>query len=244
MRRRTLIVLAAAAAALLAALAAWMLFFGKAPQPAAPSTPSVQASEQGRSVVNLYLADPTDLSDVTENVELTLLKTIAVSDRSEETIFEGATKVVIKRGLGEKILSAPMRSDRLKALKLVFAPVASTTTRGGAVESLYVDQREIEIVFAEDIPLGRTLLAALRIPLSQAFTAKNGVPALRLPERAAAERATVGGMLIGEPGRLFPIQGASLEDLVRAEYGLDLSAINNPGSKAVTGPSGGAPTKP
>lgn len=242
MRKRLTIVIAILAV-LAAAAAAWLLVARRPAEapPTAPAPAPAEAPKEGRAVIGLYLADPADLSEVTERVELTLLKAEAIRADGTETIFDGSVRVMIQRGRSEKILSAPAKSGRFASVRLTFAPVATVVKRTGATETLYVADRQVEAVLERDVPLGRTVLGAIRLPLATAFTVRNDVPALSLPARVPGEYATVGGLLIGDAGRLFETQGAALRDLVLIEYGLDLATVGRPGSAPLAPPTSPQP---
>lgn len=228
MKRRTILIIVAAL--VVAGTAAWFLLVkqpGKKPpgdQPVAPAKSTL--SDDFYSATNIYLAGPGEAPSTIERVELTLIKAEAKrGDGKSFKIFDGSTKLVVQKGVGEKALNELLPSGPYGRLVLTFLPTASIIAADGKSQMAFLPTRTVEIDLHEDLPKSRTLAMLVRFDLdAKNFGLQGGVPTYILPVKPTVETYVLGGIYRNTRGvgSVWNVPTATLSALVKKDLGFDI----------------------
>ena len=250
--KRPLLWVIAAVLVIAAGVAAYFLFLKPliAPKTGAPTSqtggatpPVVKAKpDDYNSAIDLYLAGPDDAPAAISRVELTLIKAeVTRNDKKTFKVFEGATRIVVQKGVTEKALNELMPAGAYGTLALTFLPTGAIVAADGSSQSAFLPNRVLTIDLTQEIPISRTLALLARLDLAASrFGLQSGVPTYILPATLTDESYVLGGIFRNSAriGDLWQIANPNLAEVVHQDLNLDI----RPKSGLTGTPSFGAAT--
>ena len=197
--------------------------------------------------VNMYLSGPDVPVTGMSRLELTLVKAEVVrNDAKTFTVFEGATKLIVEKGISQKALNVLMPAGPYGKLILTFLPTASLVAVDGKPQTAFLPNRTVTIDMKETVPESRTLTSLVHLDLDQSrFGIKSGVPTYQLPPTLEAEKYLLGGIFKNDNaiGSVWQLTKPTLATVVQRDLNLNIAPKQElPGTPGYTPPT--APPQP
>lgn len=212
----------------------WLFVVAPLRSPEAPVTkpapaPGPEGEEPARPMhgaLNLYLAAPERLPAGAARIELTLNEAELADGETRAVIFQGAQRVMLQRGVVEKVLSERVPNGRWTRLRLTFSPAAEAAYLDGRTSGALLQRRQAELAFDAELPVSRTLALFAAVPLEpEAFLASEALTLNVSTAPREAERFVLGGFLLDPRGRgdIWTIGTPTLAAVVKEDIGLDIT---------------------
>ena len=237
MRKKKLAWIIAIAFTLIAALIIGLLVYlaPKEPEPTPavviPETLSVPVDRN--STLNLYFGTQFKLPGSISRIELTVESASLVHDSGEEVpVFEGLARIIVFNGAAQLVFSEMIPNAKYESLKLSLGSAARLVGKDGSLSNVYLPKDILTIDLSSvEVPLSRTLNVLVTMPKNITFGEKNGIATLIMTEKIDSETFILGGIFYHPKsvGKIFDLPKLSLQNVIRADLGIDIYPPNTGG---------------